>query len=704
MIKIRKSAKGVASFTTHDESNCIAMGKKCHKCKKLNHFSRVCTANAVSENTESVNAIEEILQDENDPDYVGMVSSQVKVVPQDFHGTIGIDTCASTCVFNSKDYLSEVFEKAPSICLANNTLLVPSAKGIAYVKLMTIKGEFIKIKVVANIIEDAKFNLLSVKSLVDNNLVMKLNKHGGLLTKSSLKEKPNYMNTFKTVKLNWRNGLLVCSANILAKPSYLKERETVAFITNKMYFDYERIHKRSGHQNPLVLEKTYGLKAPEGFECRQCLEMNTFNISPKQSLFLKKVRNGRNIYDELHGDILTLRKDRNNIKYHLILIDIKSRRVFCESITNIESDEVINKFRQVFVTIQKHPLVMLLDRQPAFRSAKFKQFTLNVGIDLVFTSPRQHQTNGTAERVIRTLKQKTTALLNDGKLTPDFNSEALKHAVYLYNRSYHSGIKDVPFNVYTGRKLTSRSLKFYKRFGSTVFYDQGTKLGVYLGRCQRSVTGTCLIYSTTKNIIRRNYLACRFDETLLTRNKMPELEPIFMEYKNLTVEDIESFKVKFPVPEQLIGSVKEAEAPTFYHEIKSRSDSNDWIEGMKKEVTALEKTGTYKLINKEDIIDEDILPSRFVFNKKRDGRKKARLVAGGHKQVVSIFSDTDGSPTATTEALYLLLSDALKHNKKVGTLDFDVAYLNSILPRRVLMNLPPAFLEVNKAALNRFLN
>ena len=70
------------------------------------------------------------------------------------------------------------------------------------------------------------------------------------------------------------------------------------------------------------------------------------------------------------------------------------------------------------------------------------------------TAPDSSNSNGMAERPNRTLKERTRCLLYAAGLGTEFWADALAHAVWLYNRTYHSAIDMTPYQAYTHRTPT----------------------------------------------------------------------------------------------------------------------------------------------------------------------------------------------------------------------------------------------------------
>ena len=135
--------------------------------------------------------------------------------------------------------------------------------------------------------------------------------------------------------------------------------------------------------------------------------------------------------------------------------------------------------------------------------------------------------------------------------------------------------------------------------------------------------------------------------------------------------------------------------PTYFHQVRFLKDTNDWLEAMKREVASLNQHGTYELVPRSSLSKSiEVLPSRFVYALKRDGRKKARLVAGGHRQTSSVFEDSNASPTIDPVSIRIFLYWAARNGLRLSCVDFDSAYLNANLPKPVYLEAPPGFAEV----------
>jgi hypothetical protein len=87
-------------------------------------------------------------------------------------------------------------------------------------------------------------------------------------------------------------------------------------------------------------------------------------------------------------------------------------------------------------------------------STAFCQTVANNGYLVEPTAPDASNQNGLAERPHKTLKERVRCLLYTAGLGIVFWADALLHAVWLYNRTWHSSLDKTPFQAYTRRVPT----------------------------------------------------------------------------------------------------------------------------------------------------------------------------------------------------------------------------------------------------------
>ena len=66
------------------------------------------------------------------------------------------------------------------------------------------------------------------------------------------------------------------------------------------------------------------------------------------------------------------------------------------------------------------------------------------GYEVRTTSTNASSQNGIAERPHRTLKEKMRCMLYSARLGTKFWADAISHATWLYNQTYHSAVKMTP--------------------------------------------------------------------------------------------------------------------------------------------------------------------------------------------------------------------------------------------------------------------
>lgn len=82
------------------------------------------------------------------------------------------------------------------------------------------------------------------------------------------------------------------------------------------------------------------------------------------------------------------------------------------------------------------------------------------------------------------------------------------------------------------------------------------------------------------------------------------------------------------------------------------------------------------------------LPSRFVLQQKRDGRYKARLVAGGHKQVHGLDFEDTFAPVCMYRTMRMMTAVCARHALELRQFDICTAFLNGDLAEEVYIRPP----------------
>lgn len=130
-------------------------------------------------------------------------------------------------------------------------------------------------------------------------------------------------------------------------------------------------------------------------------------------------------------------------------------------------------------------------------SEKFNSTVAEYGYVVEPTPPGSSSKNGKAERPNRTLKERVRCLLYTAGLGTAFWVDALLHAVWLYNRTYHTAIGMTPYERYTSNRP---NLKNLLTFGCSVTPKKANKRTSALD--PNHFEGTFLGYKATMDNIK----------------------------------------------------------------------------------------------------------------------------------------------------------------------------------------------------------
>lgn len=120
-----------------------------------------------------------------------------------------------------------------------------------------------------------------------------------------------------------------------------------------------------------------------------------------------------------------------------------------------------------------HLLKLRSDNGREYVTREFHDFCRKSGIQIQYTFPYNPEMNGVAERMNRTLVEKTRSVLLDSKLNKDFWADAVLCSAYVTNRSPILVGKEVtPSELWYGRKPNVSNIRV---FGSRYSLQSSTK-------------------------------------------------------------------------------------------------------------------------------------------------------------------------------------------------------------------------------------
>eukprot|EP00752_Nemacystus_decipiens_P015554 g13877.t1 len=132
------------------------------------------------------------------------------------------------------------------------------------------------------------------------------------------------------------------------------------------------------------------------------------------------------------------------------------------------------------------------------------------------------------------------------------------------------------------------------------------------------------------------------------------------------------------------------EIPNTYAEAMTSPQHEEWKEACKTEMASLQKHEVYTVIPLNSVPKgEKILNTKFVFKKKLDGRFKARLVVGGHRQQPGLDYGRSYAPVCRIGSIRMILAIACHFGWPVFQADVVGAFLNAMCDRDVYVKPAP---------------
>ncbi|GKB17056.1 transposable element [Tanacetum coccineum] len=388
-----------------------------------------------------------------------------------------------------------------------------------------------------------------------------------------------------------------------------------------------------------------------------------------------------------------------------------------------------------------------------FCSREFEAFCRDEGIVRHYTVRYTPQQNGVAERMNRTLLERTRCLLLNAGLDRSFWAEALNTTCYLVNRSPATAIDcKTPIEVWTGKPADYSKLRV---FGCPAYYhvsdgklNPRANKGIFMGYGD-GVKGYRIWSPSERRVILSRDVT--FDEDHLFRLKPDSVESKFEEGASEKVEHVakQVEYVEHEVPEDTDHDVtsldppnsahleheqyrsialdrprRDAKAPSrlgfqnyvayalqvaeeveslepaTYQEAITSKDSDMWSAAMGEEIESLHKNNTWALVKLPE--GRKVVGCKWVFKKKTglsgsdNIRFKARLVAKGFSQKEGIDYNEIFSPVVRHTSIRVLLSLVAHHDLELEQLDVKTAFLHGDLEEEIYMSQPEGFVVQGK--------
>ncbi|PNW85445.1 hypothetical protein CHLRE_03g186800v5 [Chlamydomonas reinhardtii] len=275
-----------------------------------------------------------------------------------------------------------------------------------------------------------------------------------------------------------------------------------------------RLHRRFGHLSWTALMQMVGgslvtgldvdlcaLSQAAGSVCSTCIEAKAASLpfpnsssEPPQPLALA--------HSDVCGPMPTL--GRGGARYFITLLDAATglsavRLLPTRDHAGAALQEMIAQFESHCRDSGKLR-ILRSDNGGEYHAEQLEQWLRERSTAHQFSAPYTPQQNGAAERLNRTLMERTRALLFEAVLPPSFWPEAVVHACHVRNLSPSTSCSSTPWEAFTGNKPNVADLRI---FGCRVYVtkpaDSRSKLsphadiGTYLGLQRSSAASRVLV-------------------------------------------------------------------------------------------------------------------------------------------------------------------------------------------------------------------
>ncbi|GJX75492.1 transposable element [Tanacetum coccineum] len=598
-----------------------------------------------------------------------------------------------------------------------------------------------------------------VRTLTDVRHVPDLKKNLGVFDSKGFK----YTSENGVLRVS-KGALVVMKATKGTSSLYTLQGETITSsasvsCTEKSNSDLTKLwHMRLGHMSEkgMVILSKRGLldnhKVANLEFCEHCVMGKQKRVS-----FSKAIHQTKGTLDYLHADCWGPSRvpSLGGARYFLSIIDDFSRMTWVFMMKH--KSEAFEKFKHWKILIENQTgrkiKRLRTDNGLEFCSREFEAFCRDEGIVRHYTVRYTPQQNGVAERMNRTLLERTRCLLLNAGLDRSFWAEALNTTCYLVNRSPATAIDcKTPIEVWTGKPADYSKLRV---FGCPAYYhvsdgklNPRANKGIFMGYGD-GVKGYRIWSPSERRVILSRDVT--FDEDHLFRLKPDSVESKFEEGASEKVEHVakQVEYVEHEVPEDTDHDVtsldppnsahleheqyrsialdrprRDAKAPSrlgfqnyvayalqvaeeveslepaTYQEAITSKDSDMWSAAMGEEIESLHKNNTWALVKLPE--GRKVVGCKWVFKKKTglsgsdNIRFKARLVAKGFSQKEGIDYNEIFSPVVRHTSIRVLLSLVAHHDLELEQLDVKTAFLHGDLEEEIYMSQPEGFVVQGK--------
>ncbi|KAF6203143.1 hypothetical protein GE061_003559 [Apolygus lucorum] len=710
----------------------------CYKCNKKGHKSFQCKSKDAEKGTRQEKKDSEKHQ-----------SLLALSAMKSYHDAWIIDSGASSHMTMREDWMTNSKPRIQDITVANNSKITAKSCGDVRMKLSNDSSETTIRDVLY--IPELNTNLLSVGKIVDKGKVVIFSKEGCKIfdeDSCEVQGDATAQGTFEEGVFKLGVSEVIEQANAVTK----KQESQVLW------------HKRLGHLNAksmMLLREglATGMTYDNTFfkRCIACIKGKHSRLPFKSSKFRAKEK-----LELVHSDVCgPMSVDSwSGSRFALTFTDDCTRKTFVYMMKHkSEVKEIFREFKAL-VENQTNKKIRILrtDNGTEYVNNDLKKFFKDSGIVHQTTVRYTPEQLGVAERVNRTIIEKTRSMLQEANLNFKYWAEALSTATYLKNRSPTKVLRGMtPEEAWTGDRV---DLSHLRVFGCRAFahipaakrtkLEAKSKEYVFTGYCENT-KGYRLIDPENPKYIEKARDVIFLEEEMIGEPDNFDEKPTSKDDGEITIIQVsevdedtdpqeetgEEFRLEHDDEEEVdeeqldegvnepqetfelrrssrtpqprrwpsymqLYSCKsnEMDEPENYKEVLESSEKEKWIDAMKDEMNSMKKNKVWELIDRPR--DGHVVKNKWLFKKKTgvDGKVtkfKARLVAKGFSQQFGIDYQETFAPVVRNSTIRLLMALATEKNLDIFHMDINTAFLYGELNETVFMEQPEGFkVEGNK--------
>ncbi|KAJ9566740.1 hypothetical protein OSB04_002706 [Centaurea solstitialis] len=282
------------------------------------------------------------------------------------------------------------------------------------------------------------------------------------------------------------------------------------------------------------------------------------------------------------------------------------------------------------------------DHGDEYLSQEFDNHLMECGIVSQLTPLYTPQMNGVSERRNRTLLDMVRSMMCRSMLPVSFWGHTLKTAAHILNRVLTKSVEKTPYEIWAGKKP---KLSFLKIWGCEAYVKHTTSEKL------KPKSDKCIFVG--------------YPRTTVGYYLYSPSEDKFLSFENTINDNLHRSNRVRQEPNRYLGFLitqddRDLNEPTFYGDVVSGSDSEQWLEAMKAEMQSMYDNLVWELTDLPQHCKA--IGNKWVFKKKTDmdgnvHTFKARLVAKGFTQTHGIDYDETFSPIAdNTKIIHVLVA------------------------------------------------